>query len=218
MTDTYPALKARQREERANHPTNLALRVHRALSWLHRAEQCEDTDGRFIFLWVAFNAAYAQDLRVIESHRESDKYSQFLEKLVALDAKRALYNLIWQEFSGSIRLLLQNRFVFGPFWEYQRGVIDEAAWQEAFQRANRAATIALGNTDTLSTLSIVLARLYVLRNQLVHGGATWNSTINRDQLRDASAFLGKLVPVIIETMMDHPETLWGDAIYPVVES
>ena len=32
------------------------------LSWLHRAEQCEDEDGRFIFLWIAFNAAYAQDL------------------------------------------------------------------------------------------------------------------------------------------------------------
>ena len=28
---------------------------------------------------------------------------------------------------------------------------------------------------------------------------------------------GKLVPVIIELMMAHPDTLWGDACYPVVE-
>jgi hypothetical protein len=29
----------------------------------HRAEPCQnDLDGQFIFLWVAFNAAYAQEL------------------------------------------------------------------------------------------------------------------------------------------------------------
>jgi hypothetical protein len=24
-------------------------------------------------------------------------------------------------------------------------------------------------------------------------------------------------PLVIEVMMDHPETLWGDAVYPVVK-
>jgi hypothetical protein len=33
---------------------------------------------------------------------------------------------------------------------------------------------------------------YTLRNQLVHGGSTWNSSVNRGQL-------------------------WGDPCYPVVE-
>jgi len=28
--------------------------------------------------------------------------------------------------------------------------------------------------------------------------------------------MGKLVPVVIEIMLDHPETLWEDACYPVV--
>ncbi|RLA40362.1 MAG: hypothetical protein DRR42_25985, partial [Gammaproteobacteria bacterium] len=53
-------LKTRQRETRDNFPESLSLRVHRALSWLNRAEQeTKDHDARFIFLWVAFNAAYA---------------------------------------------------------------------------------------------------------------------------------------------------------------
>jgi len=43
-------------------------------------------------------------------------------------------------------------------------------------------------------------------------------SVNRDQLRDCSAFLGKLVPFVIKLMMDNPDTLWGDACYPVVES
>jgi hypothetical protein len=49
-------------------------------------------------------------------------------------------------------------------------------------------------------------------------GATWNSKGNRDQLADCASFLGKLGSHVIELMLDNPNTLWGDAIYPVVES
>ncbi len=59
---THTHLKARQRAERDQHAEGIALRTHRALSWLNRAELCDDKDGRFIFLWIAFNAAYANDL------------------------------------------------------------------------------------------------------------------------------------------------------------
>jgi hypothetical protein len=60
----YSHLKERQRTERESNPENLSLRVHRALSWLHRAQSCEnDLDGQFIFLWIAFSASYAQDFQ-----------------------------------------------------------------------------------------------------------------------------------------------------------
>src|SRR5690606_40907016 len=58
---SFQELKQRHRQERDAQHSNLRLRVHRALSWLDRAEQAEDLDGRFIFLWIAFNAAYATD-------------------------------------------------------------------------------------------------------------------------------------------------------------
>ncbi|MGP8702726.1 hypothetical protein [Pseudomonas aeruginosa] len=35
------------------------------------------------------------------------------------------------------------------------------------------------------------------------------SAVNREQLRDCTNLLGKLVPLIIESMMDSPDTLWG---------
>ena len=56
----------------------------------------------------------------------------------------------------------------------------------------------------------------MLRNQLVHGGATWNSQVNRAQLADAVAILGTLVPLVLTVMMDHPDQAYGDALYPVV--
>lgn len=60
----FQSLKQRHRQELdAQHPNlRLRLRVHRALSWLDRAEQADDLDGRFIFLWIAFNAAYATEI------------------------------------------------------------------------------------------------------------------------------------------------------------
>jgi hypothetical protein len=42
-------------------------------------------------------------------------------------------------------------------------------------------------------------------------------TLNRDQLRACTSLRGKLLPLVIVLMLDSPETLWGDASYPVVE-
>jgi hypothetical protein len=215
MTMHYSRLKARQRAERDGYPEALGLRVHRALSWLHRAEQCaEDNDGRFIFLWISFNAAYAQQLSLDERSPEADRALQFIRKIVSLDDAKQLYGVLWNAFPGPVRVLLDNQYVFQPFWNAQAGSLVD--WRDAFDRANAAAREALRRGDTADLLRVVLARLYTLRNQLVHGGATWNSRVNRDQVRDCSRLLGQLVPAIIEIMMDHPDTLWGDPVYPVV--
>ena len=53
----HDALKQRHRTLREGHPPNLNLRVHHALSWLKRSEMADDDERRFMFLWIAFNAA-----------------------------------------------------------------------------------------------------------------------------------------------------------------
>lgn len=213
----HSVLKQRHRQVRDGHPTSLTLRVHRALSWLNRAEQADDVDGKFIFLWIAFNAAYAQELD--DNDRTSDKatFKAFLQGLCDLDTSKRIDELIWKEFSGSIRTLLDNPYVFNPFWEFQRGRIDESEWKDRFASAKKSAQSALANGNTPMLLWIVFNRLYTLRNQLIHGGATWGGKINRNQLRDCTRLLGRLVPVIIVLMMDNPSAVWGDTVYPVVD-
>ena len=217
----YAQLKERHRAERGAWHPNLSLRVHRALSWLDRAEQLggqDDADGQFILLWIAFNAAYATEID--EKYRDSEQqtFRGFLEKLTQLDAGTRRFDaLAWTEFPKSIRVLLDNPYVFADFWKFQNGTLPEPAWKASFAAANKAAHVALGRQDTVTVLSIVLSRIYTLRNQLIHGGATWNGSVNREQLRDCVNLMGKLVPLVIEVMMDHPETLWGDAVYPVVK-
>jgi hypothetical protein len=219
VTPDHAALKARQRAERERYGENLGLRVHRALSWLSRAELLgADPDAQFLHLWIAFNAAYATEIDERYRLAEQETFRGFLQKLHDIDGRARLEALVWKEFSKSIRLLLDNKYIFQDFWNYQNGRLKEAEWLSGFGKAKAEVKQALSRRDTVEVLAVVLSRIYTLRNQLVHGGATWNSAVNRDQLRDCCQFMGKLVPLVIEIMMDRPDTLWGQACYPVISS
>lgn len=210
----YEALKARHRSERDNYPQNLSLRIHRALSWLNRAEQCNDDDGRFIFLWIAFNAAYAKETGE-DKISDGRLAGEFLAQLVKLDNAKQLSTIVWDQYAGPIRLLLSNQFVFQPYWNFQNGHPGAENWEAKFTYAKRAANSALSRQDTVKVLSIVFNRLYTLRNQLIHGGATFGGKINRQQVSDGARLLGHVVPCIITIMMDNSQQPWGEACYPV---
>ena len=230
MSQPYPpgnslhgeSLKLKQRDLRDGFTLPLALRVHRALSWLRRADkEHEDLDVCFILLWIGFNAAYAGDLdRALDgagASNERARFDDFFAALVRMDRDNRIYGVIWNRFSQEIRLLLDNKFVFAPFWKHHAGEIGGGGWEITFEAAKRAANRALAERNTPVVLSILFDRLYVLRNQLVHGGATWDSKANRDQVRDGAALLGCLLPVFIDLMMDNPDEEWTMPNYPVVD-
>ncbi len=167
-------LKDKQRTLRDGFPETMSLRVHRAISWIGRAEQAgDDQDAAFLFLWIGFNSAYADEAALQGmASRERAMFGEFFNKMVALDREQRIYDAIWQRFSGPIRRLLENRYVFSPFWQFHNGVEGYDDWQDRFVAAARRFARALQDKDTAVVLSFVFDRLYVLRNQLIHGGAT----------------------------------------------
>jgi hypothetical protein len=196
---------------------DVTLRIHRALSWLERAEKSDDADGRFIFLWIAFNAAYANETGE-QRVSDGEQYNQFLWRLLERDNEKQIEQIIWQEYTNAIRVLLDNPYVFQPYWNHHNHIPGYENWQTSFNKAKQAAQLALMSKDTAKVINIVFNRLYTLRNQIVHGGATWNSSVNRDQLRDANKILGKIIPVIIDILINNVEQDWGKACYPVINS
>jgi hypothetical protein len=132
------------------------------------------------------------------------------------ECEKRLADLVWTQFPGPIRGLLDNKFLYRDFWNAHNGRLPPEAWKPRFEATKAHTNKALGRGDTLAVLGITLDRIYTLRNQLVHGGSTWNGTVNREQVRDCARFMAALVPVIIEIMMDHPRTVWSGAVYPVV--
>jgi hypothetical protein len=143
-------------------------------------------------------------------------FSQSVTKICDLDQNEGLTKGVGHDYPCNIRLLLDNQYVFQTFWDQQNTHDNALNWQERFDRAKQQANTALAKQQTDKIIELVLTRLYTLRNQIMHGGATWNSQVNRSQLNDGVNLLGKLVPIVIEVMMDNPQALWGEANYPVV--
>jgi hypothetical protein len=213
-------LKEKQRALREDFAAPLSLRVHRALSWLLRAEKEQaDDDARFIFLWIGFNAAYAGDVsRAMEGQTERDRLQGFFRILVSFDSHYRIYDTVWERFSREIVLILDNPYVFHPFWLHHNGVPNNADWRDKLARSRTSIDNAMREHNTPKILSILFDRLYVLRNQLVHGGATWNSQTNRRQVADGAALLACLLPIFIDLMMDNASHQWSMPNYPVVDA
>lgn len=192
--------------------TPFALRTQRAISWAQRAgwaREDGDLDVAFILWWISFNAAYAKD--VDRDLKARDEFGVFLGKLLYLDRNRTIHEAIRKDFPGAVGELLGNRYLFQPFWDDANG--KRRGWRTAFEEAGNEARKALDEGDTGTVLSIVFERLYTLRKQLIHGGATWDSSLNRDSVREGVRLLEFLAPLFIGLMLDNSRDDWGPPHY-----
>ena len=146
---------------------------------------------------------------------ERHRFADYFTTILSLDRDNTVYDAIWKRFPNSIRVLLDNKFVFQPFWNHHAGRGYDN-WEDSFERSKRGVRAALAQLDTPVVLTTVFDRLYVLRIQLMHGGATWQSSVNRDQVRDGARILAFLVPLFVGLMMSRPDIDWGPPDYPVV--
>jgi len=208
-------LKQKHRAVRDTQPEALRVRVHRAISWLARAErETGDPDARFLFLWIAFNAAYASAFGFEASERAET--GRFIDRVLGLDRGGRLHGVLFEQFSGPVRTLIGNPYVYEPFWRALREHDASERWKSDFDTERKRAFEALLGQRTDVVLRIVLDRLHTLRNQTVHGGATWNSSANRAQLADAARILGSLMPVVIDLLIEAPVDEFGEVAYPLV--
>lgn len=218
VSDEFDYLRDKHRKLREQNSPELNLRTHRSISWIARAAALidDDPDAAFIFSWIAFNAAYSKDMGNDPGSFARADFQNFFDALVRCDPNGRIAHEIWYQFEGVVAELLDNKYIFSPFWKFHNGDVDYANWELRFENAKRAAQYAIEGHETEKLLSILFDRLYVLRNQLVHGGATWNSMVNRKQVRDGAELLLNLLPVIVDTMMSNPGEDWGAPYYPVV--
>jgi hypothetical protein len=192
-----------------------SIRIHRAISWLKAAEENENIlDLSFICLWISCNSLYAIDNIQFETMKERERFADFVDKLVQLDIENRLYNALWNKFSQPIRLLIENQFVYEPYWNYVRG--EKIDWEKGFKKQKIDANQALSQKNVGFLFRIILDRLYVLRNQLIHGGSTFKSKVNRFQVKDGISILSFVLPIMIDIMLDNPNENWGMIYYPPV--
>ena len=192
------------------------LRIHRGLSWLKKSVELDsDLDLKFMSLWISFNAIYAQDLAF---NQDKQAFRQFLYLICQKDQEDKIYHVLWNKLSQPIRLLLENPYVYQGFWDYQNQKISQQSWKEDFEQERKTVHKALKEKASVDILLIVFNRLYTLRNQIIHGGATCNSSVNRWQLQNACNILAALLPSFIFVMLENAQSLdLGKPFYPVVQ-
>ena len=213
MTSTTLKKKLKSRSEAMNETHR--TRLHRAISWLKAAEEHDSNpDIQFITLWISYNACYAVDEKNEEELTEREYFNEFIAKLNFYDREQRFFKLLWEKYSGPVRLLIQNEFLFKPFWDYQR--TKKRNWKASHDKSIQMANNFLAKQEVTKLMEVVLDRLYTLRNQILHGGATYKSKVNRSQVRDANNILKLLVPIVIDIMIEQSEEDWGDIYYPVV--
>ena len=208
------------KEHKIEFDENFRIKLHRAFSWLKQTDEAPNEDLRYICLWIAFNSVYGkerepQNIGTTLGDRQS--FQRYLAVISNLDKKNRIITAIRKNLKEIIRELLENRYTFQPYWDYYNGKKEFSEWERAFQKAKKLAIQELTEGGTAQILSIVFDRLYTLRNQILHGGATCGSQINRKQLHDGCLILETLIPVILEIMISKPDTeIWGEPYYPHV--
>lgn len=198
-------------------PQEHVLRLYRAISWLRCAEEsANNSDVAFIALWIALNACCAVDQAGDSPLGDLEHFQRFVNQLVEQDGERKIYHCLWHEYSGHVKALIRNPYVFHEFWVAKRLGRDD--WQASFDQSSLAAINALSRQRVPELFSIVLDRLFVLRNQMLFGGATYQSQVNREQVEDGTGLLASIVPSVIEVMLLAHDADWGEVAYPVINS
>ena len=213
---SFDGLKQRLRDQRDLFNQLHSTRLHRALSWLKAAEnQADDKDMQFISAWISFSAcSFSGAEHSSASLAEQISFQRFIQQLVELDNEQKIYHCLWHQYSGPVKALIKNPYVFAPFWQSQRENNDD--WKPLFDRSSVDALNYLSRQKVPELLGIVLDRLCVLHNQVVGGGATYQSQINREQVEDGAQLLMTLMPIIIDIMLESSDHDWGELAYPVV--
>ena len=206
-------------DDRAYH---FRVRMRRADAWLKRAvgeREAGDLDVAFILYWVAFNAAFATDVSpdfASDAPRTRDEIRAYFQTLLDSDGSRDIQNAI-RENAGRIKALVANRYLYEPYWLFMNGRSRNARWREKFDRETARVRDALSLIDDRAApgmiLDLVFQRLKTLRNQLVHGGATWGGDRNRDSVGHGAHLMAALVPVFVEITRRNPGGDWGRPYY-----
>jgi hypothetical protein len=210
----YASLKEKHRKLRNNFEQDFSIRLHRSLSWLERGEkEVEDPDAGFIFYWISFNSNYSMNFTGEQNTSETGKFYNFFSMIVDCDKEKKIFQLVWNRFSNEIRSTLNNEFIFRDFWETEKG---DYSWKQAMEESRATVNKALRFQNTVVILQILFSRLYVLRNQLIHGNATWKGSKNREQVINGFKLISNFQPLFLSIMMNNPDKNWGLLAYPII--
>lgn len=193
---------------KGDHP----LRIHRAISWGKAAEKAEGLDEKFIFYWISLNAVYSDDN--LKSEPERTVRKEFFKKISEIDKENTVKNALY-DIQNQLRVFVDNNYIHEDYWKSENGEITKEQFEQ--RKLNIFNKIYSGLVDDeyeVEVLDYLFALMAILRNQIFHGLATYNSSVNREQVHSGEIILERLLPLLVEIVTKHDEIDWGKTCYP----
>lgn len=193
------------------HPT--PVRFHRACSWLLRIEQMNDDSDLDLDLscrWIAFNALYGVwDEARREPRPDRDSWRKFLSRILNLDCDSIITDML-QTNRNLVMSLLKDEYLSLYFWE---DPTDKRASQS--KKAMYNARTWYQQEQWSLILENALERIYLMRCQLIHGAATYNSGKNRTSLKRCAMMLEHVLVSTMRVLIEQgADEDWGPLCYP----
>ena len=194
-----------------------SIRFHRACSWMARVEEIpegQDHDLGLVGFWIAFNSLYGQwDAQKREPRPDRESWRAFVDRILKLDRDGYVTGAL-QEHKRLVMSLLEDEYLSSFFW--QEPCAKRAG--QSKKAAHNAQTWYIEQRWTM-VLDEILARVYLMRCQLVHGAATYGSTLNRTSLKWCVMMMQRLLPAMLLVWIDHgADEDWGPMCYPPVKA
>lgn len=209
LEEVYKSKKAENSEQ-------FNLRIHRGLSWLKKAVILQsDLDLKFLSLWIALSAINPQS---VKTHNGEQDFSQFFGSLVRLDREQKIQHIVWDRYRDAITRLIESPYTFQNFWDDQNQKINQKVWKQAFLAEKKHVSEARQAQDSICLLGIVFQRLLTLQHQIILGGATCNSSMNRKLLQDGCNILIAVIPACMHIILENPQNFDFDTpFYPLLQ-
>lgn len=201
---------------------NLRDRLGRSLSWLEAASNLRQDQSQvqveFIFLFIAFNCLYGKRQYEGAETKIRQDLEEYFTKILDLHEinkreggttlsealKRSRY--CWLQ-------LLEDEYLDNGYWrtaEHRQG------FKEKYRSQKFSALARLKNREYKELLHVIFSRIVVLRNQIMHGSATYGpKSKGWESIQKATPVLRALVPALRELMCRSGDAVdWPKIPYP----
>ena len=180
---------------------------------MQRAEQAdcsEDLDLSLLSQWIAFNALYGQwDGEAKEPVPDHVCWRHFVDRILSLDKDRSVIDIL-RDHKPLAMTIFEDEYLSRYYWKKPNEKRASRSRKTKFD----ARTWYLQENWTL-ILDGLIERIYLLRCQLVHGAATYNSNLNRTSVRRCSQMMDHLVRAFLFVWIEHgADEDWGIMCYP----
>ena len=205
---------------------NNRRRIARMDTWISHAEAAsgdDDTHLRFLFYWIAYEAAYQP-----HETRKAEGKRKWLHKKLARHDPGQLQSILREQRDNIVRIL-ELRQADPSFWRAElkvnKGVTTPERWGSAFRRRVESATKRLDEAvrsgatkDISATLNDLFRNLSTVRHQIAHGASAGSGSRGLTQVILGAWLLEAFIPRFRDAIKANVHEDWGEPPYPRVGS